>query len=148
MMCVTSFYRFTYDKNPRALIFKRDHGKVKDINSMIDLMRYNDFKNDPLSRCDCVPPYSGNNAIATRSDLNPANGTYPFPALGHRPHVATDMKLTTSDLVNKLQMIAIAGPPYSDNIPPFQWSTSDFKNLSHLGQPDLWKFKPIQTTWT
>ncbi|KAK8765066.1 hypothetical protein V5799_032324, partial [Amblyomma americanum] len=30
---------FTYDKTPRALIFKRDHGKVHDMDSMIKLMR-------------------------------------------------------------------------------------------------------------
>ena len=114
---------------------------------MIDLMRYNNFKHDPLSRCDCIPPYSGENAIAARNDLNPANGTYPFGALGHRSHTATDMKLTTSDLVNTFQMIAFAGPPYSYDMPPFQWSTSDYKDLSHLGQPDLWKFHPHLSVW-
>ena len=31
---------FTYDKTPRALIFHRDHASVKDIKSMIHLMRY------------------------------------------------------------------------------------------------------------
>ena len=50
---------------------------------------------DPLSACNCTPPYSGENAIACRSDLNPANGTYPFDTLGHRNHAATDMKVST-----------------------------------------------------
>lgn len=58
-------------------------------------MRYNDFKNDPLSKCNCNPPYSAENAIAARCDLNPANGTYPFSALGHRSHGATDAKVTS-----------------------------------------------------
>ena len=31
---------FTYDKNPRALIFKRDHSSVKDTDTMTKLMRY------------------------------------------------------------------------------------------------------------
>lgn len=45
--------------------------------------------------CDaCSPPYSGENAIAARSDLNPSSGTYPFSALGHRRHGATDMKVS------------------------------------------------------
>lgn len=65
---------FSYDKTPRSLIFKRDHGKVKDLDSMMKLMRYNDYKNDPYSRCNCTPPYSAENAIAARSDLNPAAG--------------------------------------------------------------------------
>ena len=47
-------------------------------------MRYNDFRRDPLSRCNCTPPYSAENAISARNDLNPKGGKYPFPALGHR----------------------------------------------------------------
>ena len=52
--------------------------------SMIKLMRYNNYTEDPLSVCDCSPPYSGENAISARNDLNPRNGTYPFHALSHR----------------------------------------------------------------
>lgn len=59
-------------------------------------MRYNDYQHDPLSVCDCNPPYSAENAIAARCDLNPANGLYPFPALGHRQHGATDAKITST----------------------------------------------------
>ena len=91
---------FTYDKTPRAQIFRRDHSGVSDVDSMMRLMRYNDYKNDPLAACDCEPPYSGENAISARCDLNPANGTYPFSALGHRDHAGIDMKLTTSELVS------------------------------------------------
>ena len=67
---------------------------VIDIPSMIKLMRYNNFQKDPLSKCDCTPPYSAENAISARNDLNPKSGTYPFGALGHRSHGGTDMKLT------------------------------------------------------
>ena len=141
---------FTYDKNPRALIFKRDEKHVQDIDSMRKLMRYddntdrarengtqrqggviepldfacfcarrilftwlfptvtlndfyfhlsrsNDYTRDPLSRCDCDPPYSAENAISCRSDLNPKNGTYPFEALAFRDHAATDVKVTLAD---------------------------------------------------
>lgn len=43
--------------------------------------------------CDsCNPAQNGENAISARSDLNPANGTYPFGALRQRPHGGTDMK--------------------------------------------------------
>ena len=45
--------------------------------------RYNDFKHDPLSACNCTPPYSAENSISARSDLNSPNGTYPFSALSH-----------------------------------------------------------------
>ncbi|GFS56688.1 putative phospholipase B-like 2 [Nephila pilipes] len=138
---------FTYEKAPRALIFKRDHNKVKDIASMTKLMRYNDYTHDPLSRCNCTPPYSADSAIASRCDLNPANGTYPFPSLGHDHVGATDMKLTTFKLFQNLEFVAIGGPTY-DSVPPFQWSKSEFgKKIKHEGHPDLWKFKPIIHKW-
>lgn len=133
---------FTYDKTPRALIFKRDAPKVTDLNSMTKLMRYNNFKVDPLSQCNCSPPYSAENAIACRDDLNPVNGTYAFGALGHRPHVATDMKLTNYFLASSLSFLAISGPT-NDDLPPFQWSKSDYKDMSHVGHPDLWVFPRI-----
>ncbi|KAK7087515.1 putative phospholipase B-like 2 [Littorina saxatilis] len=133
---------FTHDKTPRALIFRRDHVKVKDLDSMTKLMRYNDFTHDPLSRCNCTPPYSAENAISARSDLNPVDGKYPFGSLGHRLHGGVDMKLTSFDMFQDLTFIAVGGPSW-DQQPPFQWSRSDFNTTSHLGHPDLWKFAPI-----
>ena len=66
----------------------------------ISLFRYNNFKEDPLSKCDgCDPPANGENAISARSDLNPANGTYPFGALRQRSHGGTDMKVLTVTLL-------------------------------------------------
>ena len=59
----------------------------------MNICRYNDYTHDPLSTCNCTPPYSAENAIAARSDLNMRNGTYPFPALSQRAHGATDMKV-------------------------------------------------------
>lgn len=62
----------------------------------MSLFRYNNFKEDPLSKCEgCDPPANGENAISARSDLNPANGTYPFGALKQRPHGGVDMKVFT-----------------------------------------------------
>ncbi|PVD33062.1 hypothetical protein C0Q70_08510 [Pomacea canaliculata] len=134
---------FTYDKTPRALIFRRDHQSVSDVISMTKLMRYNDFTKDPLSRCNCTPPYSAENAISARSDLNPANGTYPFGALSHRSHGGVDMKLTTYQLAQSLAFVAVGGPTWDQN-PPFQWSKSDYgPAVPHFGQPDLWQFSPI-----
>lgn len=138
---------FSYDKTPRALIFKRDQGKIHDVNSMTKMMRYNNFKHDPLSKCNCTPPYSAENAISARNDLNPKDGKYPFGALGHRSHGGTDMKLTSSSLMLKDQFIAIGGPTY-DDLPPFQWSKTDFgKDTPHYGQPDKWEFKPVTAQW-
>jgi hypothetical protein len=95
--CYESFLKwgdwFAYDKSPRANMFRRDQSKVVDIDSMIRLMRYNNYTLDELARCDCDPPFSAENTIAARSDLNPSNGRYPFDALGHRDHGATDLKV-------------------------------------------------------
>lgn len=138
---------FSYENTPRAKLFRRDHVHITDIASMTRLMRYNDFTRDPLSACNCTPPYSAENAISARCDLNPINGTYPFGALGHRPHGGTDMKLTTSGMFKDLEFIAISGPTY-DSVPAFQWSKSDYDlTVRHKGQPDLWTFKPVQHKW-
>jgi len=141
---------FTYDKNPRAQIFKRDQGKIKNMDGMYAMMRYNDFMHDPLSRCDCNPPYSAENAIAARNDLNKANGTYPFKALGHRSHGATDAKITSMNLATTFQFLSVSGPTYNAarGLPPFRWSEVDFgATTPHVGHPDLWQFKPLTFKW-
>ncbi|KAM3610637.1 uncharacterized protein V6R79_006785 [Siganus canaliculatus] len=139
---------FSLDQNPRAQIFRRNQTSVTDVDSMIRLMRYNNFKEDPLSKCEgCDPPSNGENAISARSDLNPANGTYPFGALKQRSHGGTDMKLTSYGMFRDYSMMAVNGPTW-DQVPPFQWSTSPFKDLMHMGHPDIWTFKPIKVTWT
>ncbi|KAK6020467.1 hypothetical protein OSTOST_13879, partial [Ostertagia ostertagi] len=98
----------------------------------------NNYTKDPLARCECEPPYSGENAISCRSDLNPPNGTYPFPALGFRDHGSTDMKVTNSKLMESLSFTAIAGPTY-DPTPVFDWTNSPLGEIvPHYGQPDRW----------
>ncbi|XP_026574449.1 putative phospholipase B-like 2 [Pseudonaja textilis] len=138
---------FTYEKTPRAQIFRRNQTLIRDMDSMIRLMRFNNFPQDPLSHCQgCNPPQNGENAIAARSDLNPANGTYPFGALHQRRHGGTDMKVTSFEMMKNYSFLAASGPTW-DNLPPFQWSSSPFCNISHMGQPDLWKFSPVQVCW-
>ncbi|XP_008280257.1 putative phospholipase B-like 2 [Stegastes partitus] len=139
---------FSLDQNPRAQIFRRNQTDVTDVDSMIRLMRYNNFKEDPLSKCDgCNPPQNGENAISARSDLNPPDGTYPFGALRQRSHGGTDMKMTSYEMFRDYGMMAVSGPTW-DQVPPFQWSTSPYKDLLHMGHPDIWAFKPVKVTWT
>uniref|UniRef100_G1PHR1 Phospholipase B-like n=1 Tax=Myotis lucifugus TaxID=59463 RepID=G1PHR1_MYOLU len=138
---------FSYDRNPRAQIFRRNQSLVHDVDSMIQLMRYNDFLHDPLSLCKaCRPQPNGENAISARSDLNPANGSYPFQALQQRSHGGIDAKVTSMALAKALRLVAASGPTW-DQVPPFQWSTSPFSGLLHMGQPDLWKFSPVKVSW-
>uniref|UniRef100_F1L6D2 Phospholipase B-like n=1 Tax=Ascaris suum TaxID=6253 RepID=F1L6D2_ASCSU len=138
---------FTYEGNPRALIFARDQSTVADMKTLRKLMRSNDYQHDPLSRCNCTPPYSGENAISCRSDLNPPNGTYPFPALGFRDHGATDMKATNVSLMATQLFEGISGPTY-DPLPIFDWNTTPLKeNVSHIGQPLQFRFPPVVHRW-
>ena len=136
---------FDYQLSPRRRIFDRDHHKVTDLESLKHFMRYNDFQHDEDSRCACEPPYSGENGIAARSDLNPANGVYAFPALGHRLHGATDCKITSSQMMPTLKSHAIAGPT-NDQQPTFKWSTSGVTNRP-LGHPDVFDFDFTVMSW-
>ena len=117
-----------------------------------------DKKQDNLTRCDegvrddlkdqCDPEYNGENAISGRSDLNPENGTYPIPSLGHRNHAAIDMKITSRQLMkNGLQIRAISGPT-DQNVPPFDWRKSGFgKSNNYFGMPYKWTFGPVTHKW-
>ncbi|KAI4885928.1 hypothetical protein NFI96_030902, partial [Prochilodus magdalenae] len=143
---------FSYNENPRAQIFRRNQTLVTDIESMVRLMRYNNFNNDPLSECEgCDPPHNGENSISARSDLNPANGTYPFGALRQRPHGGTDMKaskpLTSYGMFKQYQLLAVSGPTW-DEVPVFEWSTSPYSSLLHIGHPDRWDFPTVHVRWS
>ncbi|XP_075218660.1 putative phospholipase B-like 2 [Lycorma delicatula] len=140
---------FSYNGCPRAKLMKRDHEKIKDLDSLMTFMRSNNYKDDKLSRCNCTPPYSASNAISARHDLNLPNGTYPIPLLRHRLGGAIDVKMTSSELIKTLQFIAVSGPTTGTGLPVFKWSTSGFEGkLLHLGQPNEWNFKPVLTNWT
>uniref|UniRef100_A0AAY4A1C3 Phospholipase B-like n=1 Tax=Denticeps clupeoides TaxID=299321 RepID=A0AAY4A1C3_9TELE len=138
---------FTFDLNPRAQIFRRNQSLVTDLESMVQLMRYNNFEKDPLSQCEgCNPCHNGENSISARSDLNPANGTYPFGALKQRPHGGTDMKVTSYAMYKEYQLLAASGPTWKQ-VPVFQWSTSPFDDLLHMGHPDRWAFPTVLVKW-
>ncbi|KAL0979325.1 hypothetical protein UPYG_G00183670 [Umbra pygmaea] len=139
---------FSLDMNPRAQIFRRNQSHVTDMDSMVRLMRYNNFMQDPLSRCEgCDPPANGENTISARSDLNPANGTYPFGALKQRPHGGIDMKVTSYGQWRDFGFLAVNGPTW-DQVPVFQWSSSPYSDLLHMGHPDKWAFLPVKVTWS
>lgn len=102
-----------------------------------------------MSKCECHPPYSGENTIAARSDLNPSWGKYPFDALGHRDHGATDMKMTSWHMSRNNEFIGVSGPTFdNEDITPFVWSKADFGNTTnHYGHPDVWVFSPVYIKW-
>ncbi len=62
---------FTHDRTPRARIMRRDHVGVRDLATLLALMRYNDWENDPLAVVEGCHPDGRTPAgsIANRMDL-------------------------------------------------------------------------------
>ena len=137
---------FSHDDCPRAKMFQRDIHKAVDVNTTVNLMRYNDFQNDPYAKCNCTPlGYSGENGISARCDLNPIDGTYKIAAEGARCHGATDLKVTSTEMVKNMQMLAISGPTFEQQ-PVFDWSmqaNTACKNSRHEGHPIRFNFLPV-----
>lgn len=138
-----------YEDNARAQIFRRNQSLVINLDTMYNLLRSNNYLNDPLSICNCTPTHNAMLALSARGDLNPVQGTYPLRELEHMPFGAIDLKITNYRLFQSLQFEAVSGPPYeSESLTPFQWNTYENHNsISHVGQPNLWQFEHVLTTW-
>ncbi|KAH7941895.1 hypothetical protein HPB49_018362 [Dermacentor silvarum] len=136
---------YSYEHCPRAKLFKRDHDNLTDMDSIMTYMRYNDYKNDPLSRCNCTPPYNPAYAIAARYDLLCPHGKYGLPGMYRRGMGGIDVKVTNRELSSSLEYVAVSGPTWA-NVPTFQWSTSGLPD-SHVGHPDRWQFGPVHHKW-
>lgn len=124
---------FTHDLCPRAQIFRRDQGNVKDLDSLKKIMRYNDYKNDPYS-IDTTGNPNPMYAICSRGDLK---------SKGPSPGGCYDTKLTSYNYGAKdLKAQAINGPTskYSTgNLPPFSF-TGEFEKYQHDGLPITFDF--------
>lgn len=130
----------SWEMAARAQIFRRDHRKVTDLASMARLMRYNDFQHDPISSCNCTPPYTSQYSISSRSDLHKKDGVYPFPALAFRDHMGTDVKIASMKMLDDhLGAAIICGPTY-DQQPVFEWKTSQLGPLAHEDYPARYDF--------
>ncbi|XP_077523111.1 putative phospholipase B-like 2 [Amblyomma americanum] len=136
---------YSYENCPRARMFRRDQAKLTDMDSIVKYMNYNDYKNDPLSRCNCTPPYNPLFAISARYDLLSPTGEYGLPEMYPRGVGGIDVKATNHELFKSLEFIGVNGPT-SITQPPFQWSTSGLLD-SHVGHPDKWDFGPVHHKW-
>ncbi|KAH7942094.1 hypothetical protein HPB49_020496 [Dermacentor silvarum] len=96
---------YSYEHCPRAKMLKRDHDKLTDMDSIMTYMRYNDYKNDPLSRCNCTPPYNPAYAIAARYDLLCPHGKYGLPGMYRRGMGGIDVKVTNRELSSSLDLV-------------------------------------------
>ncbi|KAL3255441.1 hypothetical protein MRX96_017350 [Rhipicephalus microplus] len=106
---------------------------------------YNDFKNDPLSRCNCSPPYNPTYAVAPRYDLIDPRGVYDIPEMYPRVVGGIDVKATNYTLFASQEFVGVNGPTW-ENQPPFQWSNSGFPD-SQVGHPAKWQFEPVIHRW-
>ena len=140
---------FSHDSCPRANIFNRDLHTVVDVNTTIQLMRYNDFQNDPYAKSNCTPlGYSAENGISARCDLNPINSTCKIASEGPRCHGATDLKVVNMQMVADMHMVAISGPTHEQQ-PVFDWGEQEdtaCRNYRHQGHPKRFEFSPVLVT--
>ncbi|KAK3787397.1 hypothetical protein RRG08_032354 [Elysia crispata] len=115
---------YSYQLAPRAKIFRRDQGSVKDLESMKAIMRYNDFKHDP---------YAGGSpwgAVCSRGDLDPKHPTVDG---------CYDTKVADFHMAKDLQADAINGPTLGTNLPPFSW-TGQWAGQPRAGLPLVYNF--------
>lgn len=114
----------SYQLAPRAEIFRRDQGLVKNLTSMKHILRYNDYPTDPYSDNN---PY---NSICSRGDLL-------IPS-DRSPNGCYDTKVTDYEMAKSLMSEAINGPTHQ-GLPVFCWSHFSFPN-KHVGLPDCYDF--------
>jgi len=113
----------------RAKIFAREHAKVKTIEDMKSLMRYNQWQTDPLALRDACK------GIAARCDLNdPQN---PSTLNEYSPFGAIDAKITQDDLY--MTAHAVSGPSW-DSQPPFAW-TKQWQGRPHHGHSKVYDYE-------
>lgn len=122
--------KYSYERAPRANIFRRDQHKVQSLEAVKRILRYNDFQNDAYSLNDSV------NAIAARGDLRQS----PIPFF------AIDCKVTSYSKIqhSPAKSDAQNGPTH-DQQTPFKWSDFNF-TVPHLGQPDEFNFDWIEAS--
>ena len=117
-----------YDNCARTKIFRRDQSSADNLQSFMNLMRYNKFKSDPYSE------NNPSNSISAGSDLNGrCSGAY-------------DSKVgVLSDFSNgKIKIHMIGSPTWNeeDGIDPFTWSNAqeECRTHSHYLIPEIFKY--------
>lgn len=123
--------KWSYTKNPRALIFDRfgkqfQGSKCIGLTDIKTIMQYNDYQNDPLSLGDPA------NQIAARADLR-SSKPVAFGGIDSKIHRAIEDRGTTN-------AEAISGPSHQSES-PFSWDQNPaFANVVHRGLPDKFDF--------
>jgi hypothetical protein len=125
---------YSYDNTTRALMMRRDHVNIQTEGDMVKEMRKCDYKTDPYSAGDpgtCIPP---------RRDLRTEKGSA-FGGIDAKITSFSRMKAAASKEASTGHTIAQSGPSHlTADLPPFQWSSSNYSAMVHLGQPDTFNF--------
>jgi hypothetical protein len=117
---------YSYSQCPRALIFARNQSAVYSFQDMQALMRYNQWKTDPLSNQD---PVLG--AVSARADFDPSPAAFG----GVDAKVISLRALADGDTL----WAAVSGPT-TQGQPPFSWLAPPFVNITRNGVPDTFDF--------
>jgi hypothetical protein len=132
---------YSYQKCPRANIFRERQPRATSVEGMKHLMRYNDWRHDPLS-LGCAFW-----SLAARGDLAPLNGLKDGRCKA-QAFGAINAKITWPAGVNHLKATVVAGPTH-DQQPVFEWTplvSRLFNSTYHYGQPTRfdgqWKVLP------
>eukprot|EP01006_Ploeotia_vitrea_P042310 TRINITY_DN66617_c2_g2_i1.p1 TRINITY_DN66617_c2_g2~~TRINITY_DN66617_c2_g2_i1.p1 ORF type:complete len:551 (+),score=24.45 TRINITY_DN66617_c2_g2_i1:29-1654(+) len=120
----------SYQLASRAQIFRRSETTVDSLSSYKSLMRYNDYKHDPLSHDN--PGY----AIASRMDLRKKPACWG----------ATDTKVSSGSLFHQGMVVhAISGPTRSHGLPAFAFNTTKAACGKMVGEkfgfPEVYDFE-------
>ena len=130
-----------YDTCARSKIFRREQSKVHDIESYKNLIRFNNYKNDPFSE------NNPSNTIAARYDLREEN----LMCYG-----ATDAKFASINEIktNGIKKVhIIGGPTTSNGLEPFNWDNTGCKlvdpiRFKVIGQVPIYNFSWVEYNLT
>jgi len=128
-------YGFSYKRSERAIAFNRIENKIKNSKDFKNALMYNGYKqNNTENVFHIIEDPSSNDsasAISARYDLG-ASST---------PFGGTDFKMTSSEMINDLKLIAHHGPTVENNsnLTKFSWTEYEKDNsdiVSHVGVPN------------
>jgi len=143
---------FSHDKNPRAREFQAHQHTVVDQETMMELLRSNNYQSSSHSTpagCSGSIPSA---AIAARADLQSVNISCSWERedymVGHRAYGAIDAKVVSATSAEVLGFLAVAGPTTGkQSLPPFSWSSSGFP-VPDFAPVNTYTFQPFQVMWT
>lgn len=125
---------FSYDKGPRASIFKTVAPLSEHLMDMRSIMNRNNWPGEGIL------PNEPGHAISARMDLSASK----------IPNGGIDAKVVNRCLFRSMQCQAISGPSHTKQT-VFKWkdgAADTMQGWPHLGLPDVWDFDWVQMTPT